>query len=81
VLVPMNCARRRLVARCRSHAAFVRSWNAATDKVVKAGFEEAADTAGIKPVGEGSPVGGRPSPPLRTCASPHPASGSSIGAT
>ena len=47
-----------LAARYPSHAAFVKAWNAATDKAVKAGFVVAADAAGIKAAAAQSPVGG-----------------------
>ena len=47
-----------LAARYPSHAAFVKAWNAATDKAVKAGFVVAADAAGIKAAAAHSPVGG-----------------------
>jgi hypothetical protein len=47
-----------LAARYPSHAAFVKAWNAATDKAVKAGFVPADDVAGIKAAAAQSPVGG-----------------------
>ncbi len=47
-----------LAARYPSHAAFVKAWNTATDKAVKAGFVVAADAAGIKAAAAQSPVGG-----------------------
>ena len=41
-----------------SHAAFVKAWNAATDRAVKAGFIVAADAKGIKAAAAQSTVGG-----------------------
>ncbi len=46
-----------LAARYSSHPAFVKAWNAATDKAVKAGFVVTADAAGIKAAAAGSTVG------------------------
>jgi hypothetical protein len=40
-----------------SHGAFVKAWNAATDKAVHAGFVVAADAPGIKAAAAHSPVG------------------------
>jgi alpha/beta hydrolase family protein len=47
-----------LAARYPSHAAFVKAWNAASDKAVKAGSVVAADAAGMKAAAAGSTVGG-----------------------
>jgi hypothetical protein len=41
-----------------SHAAFVKAWNTATDRAVKAGFVVAADAKGIKAAAAQSTVGG-----------------------
>jgi len=41
-----------------THAAFVKAWNAATDKAVKAGFIVPADAKGIKAATAASTVGG-----------------------
>ncbi len=41
-----------------SHAAFVKAWNAATDKAVKAGFVLPADAKNIKAAAAESTVGG-----------------------
>ncbi len=47
-----------LASKYPSHAAFVKDWNAATDKAVKAGFLVAADAKGIKAAAAHSTVGG-----------------------
>ena len=47
-----------LAALYPSHAAFVKAWNAATDKAVKAGFVLAADAKNIKAAAAQSTVGG-----------------------
>jgi hypothetical protein len=46
-----------LAAHYPSHAAFVKAWDAATDRAVKAGFVVAADAEGIKAAAAGSTVG------------------------
>ena len=46
-----------MAARYPSHAAFVKAWNAATDKAVKAGFVLPADAKGIKAAAAQSSVG------------------------
>ncbi len=47
-----------LAAKYPTHAAFVKAWNAATDKAVKAGFLLAADAKNIKAAAAQSTVGG-----------------------
>ena len=47
-----------LAALYPSHAAFVKAWNAATDKAVKAGFILAADAKDLKAAAAQSTVGG-----------------------
>ena len=47
-----------LAAKYPTHAAFVKAWNAATDKAVKAGFVVPADAKGIKAAAAQSTVGG-----------------------
>jgi hypothetical protein len=47
-----------LAAKYPTHAAFVKAWNAATDKAVKAGFLLEADAENIKAAAEQSTVGG-----------------------
>jgi hypothetical protein len=47
-----------LAARYPTHAAFVKAWNAATDKAVKAGYLLAADAKNIKAAAAQSTVGG-----------------------
>jgi hypothetical protein len=48
----------KLVALYPSHAAFVKAWNGATDKAVKAGFVLAADAKNLKAAAAQSTVGG-----------------------
>jgi hypothetical protein len=47
-----------LAAKYPTHAAFVKAWNAATDKAVKAGFLLAADAKNVKAAAGQSTVGG-----------------------
>src|SRR5262249_42706044 len=47
-----------IAAKYSTHAAFVKRWNAATDKAVKAGFVVAADAKDIKAAAAQSTVGG-----------------------
>jgi hypothetical protein len=54
--VPFDATK--LAAQYPSHAAFVKAWNAATDKAVKGGFIVAADAKGIKAAAAQSTVGG-----------------------
>lgn len=53
---PFDAAK--LAALYPSHAAFVKAWNAATDRAVKAGFVVAADAVNIKAAAAQSTVGG-----------------------
>ncbi len=53
---PFDAAK--LAALYPSHAAFVKAWNTATDKAVKAGFILAADAKNIKAAAAQSTVGG-----------------------
>ena len=47
----------RLASLYPSHAAFVKAWNAATDKAVKAGFILPADATNIKAAAAQSSIG------------------------
>ena len=53
---PFDAAK--LAALYPSHAAFVKAWNAATDKAVKAGFILAVDAKNLKAAAAQSTVGG-----------------------
>ena len=58
--VPFDAAK--LAARYPTHAAFVKAWNQATDKAVKAGFVLQADAPAIKAAAAASTIGGAGTP-------------------